>query len=228
MKYEKIVEGVFVERPNRFIAKVIVNGQEETVHVKNTGRCRELLPQGAKVYLADEEGKMRKTRYDLVAAVKEDRIINMDSQAPNAVVKEALQQGLILRDIIRIKPEFTYGDSRFDFFVEIEGNPKGAFIEVKGVTLEKDGVALFPDAPTLRGVKHIRELIACKQEGFDTCILFVVQMKGVHLFQPNVKTQPEFWDALAEAKAAGVKIAAYDCLVTFDGLQMDQPVEVEI
>ena len=174
MKYEKIVEGVFVERPNRFIAKVIVNGQEETVHVKNTGRCRELLPEGAKVFLADEEGKMRKTRYDLVAALKEHRIINMDSQAPNVVVKEALQQGLILRVIIRIKPEFTYGDSRFDFFVETEGNPKGAFIEVKGVTLENNNIVSFPDAPSERAVKHIEELIKAKKEGYDAYVLSVI------------------------------------------------------
>ena len=166
MKYNKIVEGTFVERPNRFIAKVLIDGREETVHVKNTGRCRELLPKGAKVYLADEDGKERKTRYDLIAAVKQDRIINMDSQAPNAVVKEALQQGLIWRDIKEIKPEFTYGESRFDFFVQKNGDEKGTFIEVKGVTLEHDNIVSFPDAPSERAVKHIEELIKAHKEGY--------------------------------------------------------------
>ena len=228
MKYEKIVEGVFVERPNRFIAKVIVNGQEETVHVKNTGRCRELLPEGAKVFLADEDGKQRKTRYDLVAALKENRIINMDSQAPNVVVKEALQQGLILRDIIRIKPEFTYGDSRFDFFVETEGNPKGAFIEVKGVTLENNNVVSFPDAPSERAVKHIEELIKAKKEGYDAYVLFVIQMKDIKFLTPNDVTHKEFGDALRKAKEAGVEILAYDTLATEDSMVLNQPVEVKL
>lgn len=228
MKYEKIAEGVFIERPNRFIAKVIVNGEEETVHVKNTGRCRELLPKGAKVYLADEEGKMRKTRYDLVAAIKEDRIINMDSQAPNVVVKEALQQGLILQDIIRIKPEFTYGESRFDFFVETEGNPKGTFIEVKGVTLEKDNIVSFPDAPSERAVKHIEELIKAKKEGYDAYILFVIQMTDIAFLVPNDITHQEFGDALRRAKEVGVEILAYDTLITEDSMVLHQPVEVKL
>ena len=228
MKYEKIVEGVFVERPNRFIAKVIVNGQEETVHVKNTGRCRELLPRGARVFLADEDGKERKTRYDLVAALKEHRIINMDSQAPNVVVKEALQQGLILRDIIRIKPEFTYGDSRFDFFVETEGNPKGAFIEVKGVTLENNNIVSFPDAPSERAVKHIEELIKAKKEGYDAYVLFVIQMTDIKFLTPNDVTHKAFGDALRKAKEAGVEILAYDTLVTEDSMVINQPVEVKL
>ena len=223
MQYGEMVEGIFIERPNRFLARVAIRGAEVICHVKNTGRCKELLIPGVRVWLQRENASNRKTAYSLIMVKKGDILINMDSQAPNEVVYEWL--------IEKIKPdvicrEKRYGNSRFDLYVEKE--EKKCYIEVKGVTLEKDGVALFPDAPTLRGVKHIRELIACKQEGFDTCILFVVQMKGVHLFQPNVKTQPEFRDALAEAKAAGVKIAAYDCLVAFDGLQMDQPVEVEI
>ena len=155
MKYPKIKEGIFIERPNRFIAKVLIDGREEIVHVKNTGRCRELLPKGAKIYLADEEGKERKTRYDLIAALKNERIINMDSQAPNAVVKEALQQGLVLHGLKEVKAEYTYGESRFDFYVQTEGNEKGAFIEVKGVTLEKDNIVSFPDAPSQRAVKHV-------------------------------------------------------------------------
>ena len=228
MKYEKIVQGVFLERPNRFIAKVEIDGKIETVHVKNTGRCRELLPAGATVYLADEEGKTRKTRYDLVAALKESRIINMDSQAPNAVVKEALQQGLILRDVISVKPEFTYGDSRFDFFVQTANHPKGAFIEVKGVTLEHDNVVSFPDAPSERAVKHIEELIKAKKEGYDTYVLFVIQMEGVCFLTPNDITHKAFGDALRKAKDAGVKILAYDTIVTKDSMVLNKEVDVKL
>ena len=228
MKYNKIVEGTFVERPNRFIAKVLIDGREETVHVKNTGRCRELLPKGAKVYLADEDGKERKTRYDLVAAVKQDRIINMDSQAPNAVVKEALQQGLVLRDVIEIKPEFTYGESRFDFFVQKNGDEKGTFIEVKGVTLEHDNIVSFPDAPSERAVKHIEELIKAHKEGYDAYIFFVIQMENVRFLIPNEATHKEFAHALRRAKEAGVKIIAYDTKVTADGMILNQPVEVRL
>ena len=228
MKYNKIVEGTFVERPNRFIAKVLIDGREETVHVKNTGRCRELLPKGAKVYLADEDGKERKTRYDLVAAVKQDRIINMDSQAPNAVVKEALQQGLIWRDIEEIKPEFTYGESRFDFFVQKNGDEKGTFIEVKGVTLEHDNIVSFPDAPSERAVKQIEELIKAHKEGYDAYVFFVIQMENVRFLIPNETTHKEFAHALRRAKEAGVKIIAYDAKVTADGMILNQPVEVRL
>lgn len=228
MKYHKIVEGTFLARPNRFIAKVLIDGKEETVHVKNTGRCRELLPEGAKVYLADEDGKERKTRYDLVAALKNDRVINMDSQAPNAVVKEALQQGLVLRDIKEVKPEFTYGESRFDFFVQTEGNEKGAFIEVKGVTLEKDNIVAFPDAPSERAVKHVDELIKACKEGYEAYILFVIQMENVKFLIPNETTHREFADALRRAKEAGVQILAYDTKVTPDSMVLNQPVEVRL
>lgn len=230
MKYDKIVEGTFVERPNRFIAKVLIDGMEETVHVKNTGRCRELLPEGAKVYLADEEGKERKTRYDLVASVKNSRIINMDSQAPNAVVKEALQQGLLWREksIKEIKPEFTYGESRFDFFVQMEGDSKGAFIEVKGVTLENDNIVAFPDAPSERAVKHVEELIKARKEGYEAYILFVIQMEGVKFLIPNETTHKEFAEALRRAKEAGVEILAYDTIVTSDSMVINQPVDVRL
>ena len=228
MKYQKIVEGTFLERPNRFIAKVLIDDREETVHVKNTGRCRELLPKGAKVYMADEEGKERKTRYDLVAAIKHDRIINMDSQAPNAVVKEALQQGLIWRDIKEIKPEFTYGESRFDFFVQKESESKGTFIEVKGVTLEHDNIVSFPDAPSERAVKHIEELIKARREGYEACILFVIQMESVKFLTPNEATHKEFADALRRAKEAGVQIMAYDTKVTSDTMVLNRPVEVRL
>ena len=228
MKYSKIKEGIFIERPNRFIAKVLVDGREETVHVKNTGRCRELLPKGAKVFLADEDGKERKTRYDLVAAFKNDRIINMDSQAPNVVVKEALQQGLVLRDVIEIKPEFTYGESRFDFFVQMESNPKGAFIEVKGVTLEKDNIVAFPDAPSERAVKHINELIKARKEGYEAYILFVIQMEKVEFLIPNEDTHKEFAEALRKAREAGVTILAYDTVVTADSMLLNREVEVKL
>ena len=227
MKYQKIVEGTFLERPNRFIAKVLINDREETVHVKNTGRCRELLPKGAKVYLADEEGKERKTRYDLVAAVKEDRVINMDSQAPNAVVKEALQQGLIWRDRIKdIRPEFSYGESRFDFFVQKEGDLKGTFIEVKGVTLEKDNIVSFPDAPSERAVKHIEELIKAHKEGYETYIIFVIQMENVRFLIPNETTHREFAHALRRAKEAGVQMLAYDTIVAPDSMILNKPVDI--
>lgn len=218
-----------MERPNRFIAKVLVNGKEETVHVKNTGRCRELLPKGAKVYLADEEGKERKTRYDLVAVLKKDRVINMDSQAPNAVVKEALQQGLILRGNIKeIRPEFTYGESRFDFFMQTEENEKGIFIEVKGVTLEKDNIVAFPDAPSDRAVKHVEELIKARKEGYEAYILFVIQMENVKFLIPNEETHREFADALRRAREAGVQIIAYDTKVTPDSMILNEEVEVRL
>ena len=229
MKYDKIAEGTFMERPNRFIAKVLVDGKEETVHVKNTGRCRELLPEGARVYLADEEGKERKTRYDLVAVLKENRVINMDSQAPNAAVKEALQQGLILREEIKeIRPEFTYGESRFDFFIQTDEHKKGIFMEVKGVTLENDNIVAFPDAPSDRAVKHVEELIKARKEGYEAYILFVIQMENVKFLIPNETTHQEFADVLRKAKEAGVKIIAYDTLVTPDSMILNNEVEVKL
>lgn len=231
MKYDKIVEGLFKERPNRFIAKVVIEGREETVHVKNTGRCQELLRKDVRVFLSDEEGKERKTRYDLIAVEKNNRIVNMDSQAPNAAVKEALQQGLILHDIKEVRPEYTYGESRFDFFVQFQEDKrggKGAFIEVKGVTLEKDNVVMFPDAPSQRAVKHIQELIKAKKEGYDAYILFVIQMEEVEFFIPNEETHKEFADALRKAKEAGVNILAYDTKVTKDSMVLNQEVEVKL
>lgn len=228
MKYSKVVEGIFLERPNRFVAKVLIDGKDETVHVKNTGRCRELLPKGARVYLADEKGKERKTRYDLIAALKNDRIINMDSQAPNAVVKEALQQGLVLRGVKEIKPEYTFGESRFDFFVKTEDSDKGVFIEVKGVTLENDNIVSFPDAPSDRAVKHVEELIKARKEGYDAYILFVVQMENVRFLTPNERTHKEFALALRRAKEAGVQILAYDTKVTLDSMVLNRPVEVRL
>ena len=201
MKYNQIVRGTFIERPNRFIAKVNIAGQTETVHVKNTGRCRELLVSGAMVYLEAGNNPERKTAYDLVAVQKQDRLINMDSQAPNKVVEEWLLKKELFPGLISVRPETKYGNSRFDFYVEYdkeEGRSKSgkAFIEVKGVTLERDGVVLFPDAPSDRAVKHVEELIQAKAAGYDAYILFVIQMDEVKYFLPNRETHPEFAEAL--------------------------------
>ena len=218
MKYKQIVRGTFIERPNRFIAKVNIAGKTETVHVKNTGRCRELLVPGATVYLEAGNNPERKTAYDLVAVQKQDRLINMDSQAPNKVVEEWLLKKELFPGLICVRPETKYGNSRFDFYVEYdkEDSPSKsgkAFIEVKGVTLERDGVVLFPDAPSDRAVKHVEELIQAKAAGYDAYILFVIQMDGVKYFLPNSETHPEFAEALEKAAQSGVEILAYDCSV---------------
>ena len=227
MKYSKIISGEFKSRPNRFIAKVIINGKEETVHVKNTGRCKELLIEGSRVYLSESDNKERKTKFDLIAVEKvkksgEKILINMDSQAPNDVAYEWLGSEFFKKGT-NIRREVKYGDSRFDFYAENE--EEKAFIEVKGVTLEKDRVALFPDAPTLRGVKHINELIKAKEEGFSAYILFVVQMKGIHTFSPNAETHPDFAKALKNAADKGVNILVYDCVVTPDSLKIDSKIK---
>lgn len=223
MQYGEMVEGLFVSRPNRFVAKVLAEGQEVICHVKNTGRCKELLIPGVRVWLQREDGPGRRTPYSLITVRKGDELINLDSQAPNKVAYEWLLANDRPERLLREK---TYRNSRFDLYLEKNG--RKCYIEVKGVTLEKDGVALFPDAPTLRGLKHIEELIACRSEGYEACILFVIQMKGVHLFRPNLATQPEFGEALLRAKSAGVRILAYDCRVTEDSLVMDRPVTVEV
>lgn len=226
MKYKKIVEAKFLERPNRFIARVALEDRVETVHVKNTGRCRELLPEGARVFLSDEEGKERKTRYDLVAVEKNNRIINMDSQAPNMVVKEALEKGKLFQDILEIRPETTYGDSRFDFYVKTK--TEEIFIEVKGVTLENDNICAFPDAPSERAVKHVEELVRAQKEGYQGYVLFVIQMEGVWCLHPNEVTHKEFGDALRRAREAGVRILAYESRVTPDSLELTKPVPVNL
>lgn len=224
MVYSKVVPGIFLSRPNRFIAHVLVDGTEEIVHVKNTGRCKELLLPGTTVYLyCAPEGSNRKTKYDLIAVQKGNRLINMDSQAPNAVAEEWLRTTLPHADIRR---EVTYGSSRFDFRI-IEGE-KTTFLEVKGVTLEHDGIAMFPDAPTERGLKHLRELISCKEQGYEAAVLFVIKMKGIHAFRPNDFTHPAFGDALREARSAGVRIMAMDCIVTPDSLTIDSPVKIDL
>ena len=224
MNYEHIVEGRFQERPNRFVAKVELDGRVETVHVKNTGRCRELLVKGAKVYLEKSPNRERATAYDLVAVEKGDRVINMDSQAPNKAVGEWLRSGGLFSDVSLVRPETKFGNSRFDFYVET--GAEKIFIEVKGVTLEEDGVVRFPDAPSDRAVKHVGELITAKRQGYRVFVLFVIQMEGVEYFTPNRNTHPEFADALCEAVEAGVEVLAYDCLVTPRTMEINRPVQV--
>ena len=225
MKYNNIVKGKFIERPNRFIAKVEIGKVTETVHVKNTGRCRELLVPDSTVYLEKTDNPKRKTRYDLIAVLKNGKtLINMDSQIPNAVTEEWLRKGKLFSKDAIIRREVTHKKSRFDFYIE-EGGRK-IFLEVKGCTLETDGIARFPDAPTERGVKHINELIDCVNEGFEAYILFVIQMKGIKHFEPNDKTHSAFGDALRNAESKGVNILAYDCNVTKDTIEIDKEIKV--
>lgn len=226
MKYENISEGRFISRPNRFIAEVEMQDGRKTVHVKNTGRCRELLVPGAAVYLEKSAAPGRKTDYDLVAVQKDGKIVNMDSLAPNRTVHEWIASGKYFKDVTLIKPESFYKDSRFDFYVE--AGTRKIYIEVKGVTLEKDRTALFPDAPSERALKHVEELIEAVGEGFEGYVIFVIQMKGPERFMPNREAQPEFADALQRAKEAGVHILAYDCSVSADEIELCEPVEVEL
>ena len=224
MHYKNIVEGRFLERPNRFIARVKLEGRTETVHVKNTGRCRELLVPDAKVYLEKSGNPDRSTAYDLVAVEKAGRIVNMDSQAPNKAVEEWLRKGGLFPDVTLVRPETKYGNSRFDFYVETEREK--IFIEVKGVTLEEDGVVRFPDAPSDRAVKHVGELAEAKRSGYRVFVLFVIQMERVKYFTPNRNTHPEFAQALRIAAESGVEIRAYDCKVTPDSMTINAPVPV--
>ena len=225
MRYGKMVEGVFLKRPNRFIAHIAIDGKEEICHVKNTGRCRELLPAGAKVWCLDAENAKRKTRYDLIAVQKGNRLINMDSQAPNAAAKEWLLGGG-LGKIVNLKAESKYGDSRFDFSFQKDG--RQCFLEVKGVTLEEDGVCAFPDAPTERGTKHLKELTKLAETGFGAYVLFVIQMEGVKYLHPNDLTDKPFGQALRQAKNAGVEIMAYDCKITVNSMEINEKVEVNL
>lgn len=228
IKYKEVKKGTFIERPNRFIAKVSVDGTEETAHVKNTGRCKELLIKGATVYLSVSDNHSRKTKYDLIGVEKiTDRDIlkvNMDSQIPNDVVGEWLKGCDLFSPKAIIKREVFYNKSRFDFYIEDDN--RRIYLEVKGVTLENNGVASFPDAPTERGIKHINELIDCLSEGYEAYIFFVIQMKNIDYFTPNYKTHPEFGDALKKAKSKGVKILAYDCIVTEDSIVIDKEIKV--
>lgn len=223
MHYEHMVPGIFLSRPNRFIAHIQIDGREEICHVKNTGRCRELLPPGAQVYCARSDNPKRKTQYDLIAVRKGDLLINMDSQAPNTAAGEWLAAGG-LGMVENLRPETKHGDSRFDFSFTKDGVP--CFLEVKGCTLEQDGVCAFPDAPTERGAKHIRGLIEAKKEGFGAYILFVIQMSPVKSIHPNDLTDPAFGAALRDAKAAGVEVLAMDCRITPDSMEIHSPVDV--
>lgn len=223
MKYGYVADAVFLQRPNRFIAQVLLNGQEETVHVKNTGRCKELLVPGAKVYLEKGKNPARKTAWDLIAVEKGDRLINMDSQLPNKVAEEWLAQGG-LGQFSQLFREQTWGASRLDFCLKDSHRIK--YVEVKGVTLEEGGKVYFPDAPTARGVKHLEELTRIRREGMEAAVLFVVQMKGVSSFSPNDATDPAFGDALRRAADAGVEIAALDCLVRPEEVTPGQRVPV--
>lgn len=225
MRYANMVPGVFRKRPNRFIAHVEINGQEQVVHVKNTGRCRELLVPGAAVWCQRSDNPARKTRYDLIAVEKGGRLINMDSQAPNTAAREWLESGG-LGKIENLRPETVHGDSRFDFSFTLEGKP--CFLEVKGVTLEDDGVCAFPDAPTERGAKHLRGLAEAVRQGYGAYVLFVIQMADVKYLHPNDRTDPDFGTALREAAAQGVHIVAVECRVSEDTMEISGSVPVRL
>lgn len=224
MQYQRIEKGRFLSRPNRFIAHVELDGRTEVVHVKNTGRCRELLIPRATVYLEKSDNPARKTQYDLIAVEKGTLLVNMDAQAPNQVFREWVEAGNFQEGLTLLRPETTWGDSRFDFYWEA-GDRRG-FVEVKGVTLEEDGHACFPDAPTERGVKHLNELARCQADGYEAAVCFVLQMAGMKDFAPNDRTHPAFGDALRQAAQAGVRIMAQECIVTPDSLTIGAAVPV--
>ena len=230
MRYSHIVTGTFLARPNRFIAKVLVEGREETVHVKNTGRCKELLVPGATVYLERSDNPARKTLYDLVTVEKSTpggvRVINMDAQAPNKLFKEWAEGGHFAPGLTLLRPETTWGSSRFDFYWEAKGR-KG-FVEVKGCTLEREGWTYFPDAPTQRGVKHLEELVRAKTQGYEAAVCFVIQMAGADGFSPNDATHPEFGAALRAAGQAGVEVLAYECEVRVGEVHITHPVKIRL
>ena len=225
MQYRNMIEGRFLDRPNRFIAHVEIRGNVETVHVKNTGRCRELLQPGARVWCAGSDNPARKTKYDLITVEKGSYLINMDSQAPNAAVREWLEGGG-LGPAELVLPEQRFGRSRFDFYLERAG--KGMYLEVKGVTLEDQGICRFPDAPTERGARHLRELTAALEAGYDAAVLFVIQMRPVRWLEPNDRTDPAFGQALRQAAEAGVRVLAVDCHVTPESMEIGEAVEVRL
>ncbi len=224
MRYDKVLPGVFISRPNRFIANVEIDGAVEVCHVKNTGRCAELLIPGGSVFLRKADDPARKTKYDLISVYKGEVLVNMDSQAPNKAAAEFIPK--LFEGVTLIKPEAKHGDSRYDFY--IESGERKIFMEVKGVTLEENGLALFPDAPTQRGVKHLKGLVSCLDEGYEAAVLFVIQMKGVDRFQANARTHPEFAEALREAAKAGVQVFAVDCLVSPEEMSIDSFINVEL
>lgn len=221
MHYDNVVSGIFIERINRFIAKVWINGQEEYVHVKNTGRCKELFIPGVTVFVQKSNNPDRKTQYSLISLYKNTLHINIDSQVPNAVVYEGILQGKVteFKDLLHLKREVTYGNSRFDLYYET--SHQRGFIEVKGVTLETDGIACFPDAPTTRGKKHVLELIKASSEGYVNYIFFLIQMEGINQFVPNHKTDPEFSESLALAKKSGVRVICYNSIVTENSITLN-------
>lgn len=226
MQYGKILPARFLSRPNRFVARVEAEGEELVCHVKNTGRCRELLVPGATVWLEESPNPSRKTKFDLIAVEKGERLINMDAQAPNKVFGEWAAAGGFREGLTSLRPETTYGSSRFDFYWE--SSKSRGFVEVKGVTLEEDGVVRFPDAPTLRGVKHLDELVKAHEAGYEAAVCFVIQMEDVRWFAPNDETHPEFGQALRRAAQAGVEILAMDCAVTPQSLTMGKPVPIRL
>lgn len=226
LKYERICSGIFHSRPNRFVALVEIEGREEVCHVKNTGRCRELLLPGARVILQKSDNPARRTAYDLIAVWKADRLINMDAQAPNVAAAEWMRATRWPGDLTKLTAEQTHGDSRFDF--AFEAGARRGYVEVKGVTLEENGVVRFPDAPTARGAKHLRGLTACVAEGLEACVLFVVQMSGVEYFTPNEATDPDFAAALREASACGVRVTAVECAVTEDSMTITREIPVRL
>lgn len=223
MKYKNVKEGIFKERPNRFIAYADIDGKTEICHVKNTGRCKELLMPGVKVYVEESENPSRKTKYDLISVYKGDRLFNIDSSAPNKVFGEWVLSSGYFKGVTLVKPEQKYGSSRFDFYIEADG--KKIFAEVKGVTLEKDGVLMFPDAPTERGVKHINELVSCTKDGFDSYAVFVIQTDEAKYFTPNKETHPEFAQALKNAVSNGVKVLCLSCNVSGNELLIKEEIE---
>lgn len=226
MKYNKIKQGVFIARSNRFIAEVDIDGEICICHVKNTGRCKELLIPGVAVFLSKSDNPKRSTKYDLIAVKKGEMLINVDSQAPNQVIYEWIMDGGYFKNVIKIKPETTFGNSRFDLYIETED--ERIFAEVKGVTLENNGVVMFPDAPTERGVKHLSELILATEQGYKAYIFFVIQMEDCRYFTPNVVTHREFAETLARAADRGVNVVALTCNVTPDSLEIKDFAEVRI
>lgn len=226
MNYQNIKEGKFIDRPNRFIANIEIDGKVEVCHVKNTGRCRELLLPGAIVYVQESDNPQRRTRFDLISVMKGSRHINMDSQIPNKAVHEWLEKGSLFKDITFIKPESKYKNSRFDFYIETKNDR--IFMEVKGVTLEENNIVMFPDAPTERGVRHINELVECLEDGYKAYILFVIQMKDVLYFTPNSVMHKEFAETLKSAQRRGVNVLAYDCRVEVGSIDISEKVEVRL
>lgn len=224
MKYENVIPAIFLSRPNRFIAEIEIDGKKELCHVKNTGRCRELLTEGARIFVQKSDNPERKTKFDLIVSQKNGMLINMDSQAPNKVFHEWMNEGNFFKNIKYIKPECKFGNSRFDFYLETD--EKKIFAEIKGVTLEENGIAMFPDAPTERGLKHINELTDAVRLGYESYIFFIIQMEKCRFFVPNRKTHPEFADTLKSAGKSGVKVKALSCFVSPDELRINSFVNI--